>query len=192
MPDTQILSDEEVKAIEARANAATGGPWAAYHRVSPHGAYKQWHIGNEDGLCQITMNGHERDYEFMAHARTDIPALCHTVRAAWDDRTEDYRILSGAVREAEANRDSAITLLEQIRQRLTVKSALLDKAMAQALELDTQNATLRAQLATAEQERDRFATLAAENAHLNERLGIQEGHCKRLQGELGRAVREVK
>lgn len=80
MSESKILTSEEVGEIEARERLATKGPWTKYYRVSPRGAYKNWHIGNKDGACQITLNGHERDYDFMAHAREDIPALCATVR----------------------------------------------------------------------------------------------------------------
>ena len=76
------MKDEDRKFIEevkARAERATPGPWKEYHRVSPRGAHQQWHIGNSEGSCQITMGGTRRDYEFMAASRTDEPRLISIV-----------------------------------------------------------------------------------------------------------------
>ena len=101
--DTQLIDEAALAQIEARAEAATEGPWAKYYRVSPRGAHKHWHLGNKDGLCQITMNGHERDYEFMAHARTDIPAMAATIRELWAERDD-------AIRERTAYRGQLIGL----------------------------------------------------------------------------------
>lgn len=76
------MSDIDLDAIEARANAATDGPW--------------WHYGDgfreihgpqndeEDGWApQVAVAGDDGtlpDAEFIAHARTDIPALVAEVR----------------------------------------------------------------------------------------------------------------
>lgn len=110
----KVLSDDEVSEIEARANAATEGPWTEYHRISPRGAHKQWHVGNKDGLCQITMHGHQRDYEFMAHAREDIPALCATVRALSASLSKANEVVEEAVHTNTALREQ---LAEARKQR---------------------------------------------------------------------------
>ena len=78
--------------IEARANAATEGPW----EVKP---YNGWHeasdeidsfVGPSDativeqlgcGCCDVGLEVSPTDAEFIAHARTDVPALVAALRA---------------------------------------------------------------------------------------------------------------
>lgn len=72
------MSDLDLDSIKARCEAATEGPW---HRE--HGDYGCVSIGNfgwvVDGpncpqYDEDTPQGHA-DAEFIAHARTDVPAL---------------------------------------------------------------------------------------------------------------------
>ncbi len=73
--------NEVLDEVDRYCAAATPGPWKPYHRVSPRGAHRQWHIGNKDGLCQITLGGGtERDYVLMAAAREDLPRLARELR----------------------------------------------------------------------------------------------------------------
>jgi hypothetical protein len=73
-------------AIEARANAATPGPWAVYEKPDPWG---YWAVQDADGkdvfddgsagaeygqTCSIA------DRDFLVAARTDVPALVARVR----------------------------------------------------------------------------------------------------------------
>ena len=75
--------------IEARANAATEGPWAT---VAEDGAILSLVLTDEnDGLfygdsgydAPITTETGD-DAEFIAHARTDVPALVAALRAVLD------------------------------------------------------------------------------------------------------------
>lgn len=72
----------DIAAIRKRAEAATAGPWEVGH--GPYG----W----DDGIIQagggqaiLTNSGHgstsasDEDAEFIAAARTDVPALCDYV-----------------------------------------------------------------------------------------------------------------
>lgn len=64
--------------IEARANAATEGPWEADWR------FTGWDIsGNEDdGLpALIASDAYGEDAEFIAHARADVPDMAAALRA---------------------------------------------------------------------------------------------------------------
>ena len=65
--------------IEARANAATEGPWEAEWR------FTGWDIsGNvdDDGLpALIASEVDSEDTEFIAHARTDVPDMAAALRA---------------------------------------------------------------------------------------------------------------
>jgi hypothetical protein len=79
------MADElDVSAIEARVNAATKGPWR--WQANEKG-YPQEIVGNDDGLVLVaeTFTGPEHfpaEAEFIAHARTDLPALVAALRAA--------------------------------------------------------------------------------------------------------------
>ena len=81
--------------IEARANAATEGPWEVNGPDRPwatisHGsdsilhAYEQHHPyceGCECGDSRSEVALSEEDADFIAHARTDVPALVEALRA---------------------------------------------------------------------------------------------------------------
>ena len=72
----------DLVAIAARANAATKGPWV--WQTNDKG-YPQQIVGNDDGLTLVaeTFIGPEHfpsEAEFIAHARTDVPALVATLR----------------------------------------------------------------------------------------------------------------
>ena len=92
----EILSEEALKEIEARANAATEGPWTAKARNWAIGDMGQYEpcadiyavFGVVDkpraiGMFQeLVLNDvPQANGEFAAHAREDIPALIQTVRA---------------------------------------------------------------------------------------------------------------
>ena len=72
---------DRLNEIEARANAATEGPWEAYR---PNPAYRIYEIcsttpqGLDETLAEVS--GYD-DAEFMAHARADVPALVAALRA---------------------------------------------------------------------------------------------------------------
>ncbi|AYD83906.1 hypothetical protein SEA_GETALONG_46 [Gordonia phage Getalong] len=71
------MSDLDLDAIEARANAATRGPWKMGKRswpdvvMTPYGCL--WNPGT--GRINDIEDG-----EFVAHAREDIPALIARIR----------------------------------------------------------------------------------------------------------------
>jgi len=79
---------DQLAAIEARANAATEGPW----EVST-GMADQSIIFMPDGYS-FKVNGHP-DSKFIAHARTDVPALLALVRER-DAQIEAVRNLANA------------------------------------------------------------------------------------------------
>ena len=77
--------------IQARADAATDGPWTVY--VNEHGPW----VG-KDGGAEIGDDPEQdrADAEFSAHARTDVPRLVAALRAVealpqrpWDERRAD-------------------------------------------------------------------------------------------------------
>lgn len=90
--------------IEARANAATDGPWAARHRAgldwlsqSPHVDNDGHEPGSSVGLADAVdplwgslwpSRNATADAEFIAHSRTDVPALVSALRAVLDVHME--------------------------------------------------------------------------------------------------------
>lgn len=104
------MSRLDVKAIRARADAATAGPWTTWqdgnqfvdppmkysndalrrtvHAVIVRGlprAWNPWWVGHEDAKTSHKSHGESRfgaeDAAFIAAARTDVPALCSRVEA---------------------------------------------------------------------------------------------------------------
>ncbi len=74
MSEEKDILDE----IEARANAATDGPWC-----SPLGIFI---VNNfqEDPLGEFKGSNNGNNTRFIAHARTDVPNLCRALRAVLD------------------------------------------------------------------------------------------------------------
>ena len=65
----------DLDAIRARCEAATPGPWSCKQYHSPHdGSLIQYQAykGETETIADITLTS---DAEFVANARTDIPAL---------------------------------------------------------------------------------------------------------------------
>jgi hypothetical protein len=67
---------ENLEVIEARAAAATPGPWVV------HTSDGSWDIyeGVPATVLILSAHRHEQDAMFVAHARADIPALVAEVR----------------------------------------------------------------------------------------------------------------
>lgn len=91
------MTDDELKAIEARANAATKAPWrVAYANVTSadvEGPLDEDLVSrNYGGRAQYLT----ADAEFIAHAREDIPALVAEVRRL---RSELERALAAKMQE---------------------------------------------------------------------------------------------
>jgi hypothetical protein len=103
------MTDLDLDAIEARVNAAADGPWVAERGARP----TQW---PKDYVARPLRNrfrvGDEADAEFIAHARTDVPALVAEVRRLREFMAdpltqefveclrEEFRLRHGAATEA--------------------------------------------------------------------------------------------
>lgn len=72
------MTDEELQAIRERAEKASAGPWEVCG--TPNEPWRR--IGNDYGCIDVYMqrllNG-DNNAEFIANARTDIPALLEEV-----------------------------------------------------------------------------------------------------------------
>ena len=70
----------DLDAIEARANAATAGPWHP-HTTYPHTVWQGDMYGEDPGMISTTLAQEiVADAKFIAAARTDVPALVAEVR----------------------------------------------------------------------------------------------------------------
>lgn len=77
-----MLSDSELDAIEARANAATQGPWTVGRGdviAKTWGWYELDVCASVDAAANLQ---EEADVIFIAHAREDVPALATELRSA--------------------------------------------------------------------------------------------------------------
>ncbi|MGW2209943.1 hypothetical protein [Streptomyces sp. NPDC001781] len=78
-PDPLTSPQLDLDAIEARANAATRGPWKGELELASPVVY----VVQEDGTLSPLWNAEwatEADGRFTAHAREDVPALVDEVR----------------------------------------------------------------------------------------------------------------
>lgn len=81
------MTEEQLKEIEARANAATPGPWSG--DVGQHPPYPLVVRApvavnfSTDVVATVTRIPASTDREFIAHAREDVPALVAALRDAW-------------------------------------------------------------------------------------------------------------
>ena len=74
------MTESELKEIEARTNASTEGPWRSavnYNGNPPRIYYMVGDLDAKDGLARVVDSC---DAEFIANARTDVPALIAEVR----------------------------------------------------------------------------------------------------------------
>lgn len=76
------MTNEELDAIEARANAATAGPWSWQidNASGTHANVREPDFADGTPGNHIIFMGHPGTAEFIAHAREDIPQLAAEVR----------------------------------------------------------------------------------------------------------------
>ena len=82
-----MTAADRLDEIQARADAATDGPWA-WEPTSPTMSGECWNlrVAGKPGIrFSVTEYQHGPDNaEFIAHARTDVPALVAALRAVLD------------------------------------------------------------------------------------------------------------
>lgn len=86
-----MTAADRLAAIEARANAATEGPWDvasdADTYLKPTDVVGPGEPGERFIICEYA----GQDAEFIAHARADVPALVAALRAVLDEVAECRR-----------------------------------------------------------------------------------------------------
>jgi len=74
----EVLDNERIAAIEARADAAASGPWRPMLEERDHSSGSSCILTSIGG---IDLDGaSDADIEFMAHARQDVPYLISELR----------------------------------------------------------------------------------------------------------------
>lgn len=125
------MADFDPAAARARCNAATGGPWVSWHGEPTRGALEHagvQRIGREGVASIARAYVGKYDAEFIAHARTDLPAALDEIdrlTAAMDKERQkgDYlaRMLQGSAYDAKdvallaAERDALRAQVEAVR-----------------------------------------------------------------------------
>lgn len=83
----------DLDAIEARAAAATPGPWATSSEWSVRTGAR-----DDELVACVQYKDHGRDAEFIAAARSDVPALVAELRALRAERDAAARVVAAARR----------------------------------------------------------------------------------------------
>jgi hypothetical protein len=85
-----VMTDERLAEIEARAKDATPGPWEPEHRSV---------IGNDvvivDDCATAGWDVYPANQDFIAHARADVPALVTEVRRLRAELAQARAIIEG-------------------------------------------------------------------------------------------------
>ncbi len=123
------MTDIDIAAITARAEAATPGPWVQgqIHResINHSDATRPGYIGD----TSRDLNGnYEADATFIAHAREDIPALL----------AENARLREGRASDAQ--------LCERLAERILVLNGKVPEEQARALAAEAERDAVRAML----------------------------------------------
>ena len=97
------MTPNQLAEIEARAEAATPGPWGIYGYIGvlqTDGKRRNiidiGFLGTDERGFEISVRVEEtgikpKDADFIAHARTDIPALLAHIRELEAERTNERR-----------------------------------------------------------------------------------------------------
>lgn len=95
-----MLTDEQLQEIEARCEAASDGPWATFpeeHDFIHQGRDKYGRLSAsimmEKEQCKFAECSFSWDAVFIAHARTDIPALLAHIRELEAEKAHRERAL---------------------------------------------------------------------------------------------------
>jgi len=118
--------DLDLDAIEARAAAATEGPWSRddEHSLSVAICYTP-HV------WALAHSGTEANAEFIAHARTDVPALVAALRearAGWYQNRDKADLCDAMIAERDEAR-AAIALAGEEIERASVEVARAHRAL---------------------------------------------------------------
>lgn len=86
-----VLKEDEIQEIRSRCDAATPGPWTAYIEGRDHTSGSDFIMtgafGDPDCSEDMEITGATiADYDFIAHARQDIPRLLEEIERLKKER----------------------------------------------------------------------------------------------------------
>ena len=84
MSTSDELSPDELSAIEARANAATAGPWRSIIEGRDQDSGSSFIMTEGEDI--YVSGATDADQDFIAHARQDVPRLLAEVRRLRSER----------------------------------------------------------------------------------------------------------
>ncbi|WP_032376693.1 hypothetical protein [Rhodococcoides fascians] len=111
------MSGEELAAIEARASAATEGPWTTESDPTGTCIYAIPLLAQGDGFVAQDLRS-APDAEFIAHAREDVPALLAAVRERDNTIARVRARIDSAERIAKALDFPRVVLIDTLRAAL--------------------------------------------------------------------------
>mgnify|MGYP006961905552 CR=1 FL=1 len=126
MTDTPL----DLDAIEARADAATDGPWLASHNLTDDTHDVSVLYSNGIGVLVADFHKRPDDARFAAHARTDVPALIAALRKAEAQvaHLRGQSRESNGWREMRDRRDADTARAEKAEAQVAAVLALCDEA----------------------------------------------------------------
>ena len=131
------MTNIDIDAIRARANAAADGPWRTgtemFRLRVTHSAVPRCFVENAAGQRVATCS--EADAEFIAAARTDVPALLDLVA----EQAAEIRVLNGMVTDAKYTVGQVLTERDAARQETNALTSEID-------DRDSEISTLRQDL----------------------------------------------
>ena len=115
----RLSTKDDLAEIRARVDEATEGPWGAPERDGPYATVTDADTCEALFVAIDAGNSPERDMEFIAHARTDVPRLLDAVEAVLAilneypppnaDAVGEYSLVENARRAVAARIRRAIT-----------------------------------------------------------------------------------
>lgn len=114
------MTPAELDAIEARASAATPGPWV--FALPTQGGFVVWvqatHLGPCRMMVDVTCVENENDAAFIAACRTDVPALVTEVRRLHQELRWSYENYEAAMADGGVLKKENMALREALEEAL--------------------------------------------------------------------------
>lgn len=126
------MTDEELAAVKARAEKATSGPWESYSvpgRNRSAAGYAAVEVAETE--VQVTRDvGGWFDADFIAHARTDVPALVAEVARLQGEEDHIQDALGETQRLMGELNDALIHKLRDAEAEVARLQGIIDQARA--------------------------------------------------------------
>lgn len=112
-----MMTPEQLRAIEERCSKATSEPWYVFEQDAVQ--YTRRFVMHKESVTLAQMNtpclmysNMEADAEFIAHARTDLPALVQEVKRLRGERDHYEKQVTAAITERDSVEEWADKLAE--------------------------------------------------------------------------------